>query len=121
MAPRRPREEEEEDPGAAGDEEREDDEEDDDDDDDEEEDDDDDDDDDEGSDIVLDAEIDGETVNIDFEFYDPREEDFHGTRALLDQSPLALAGINTGELSALLVEQAAVGAHMPPASCRARA
>lgn len=61
--------------------------------------------------IDLDAHIDDELVQIDFEFHDPHPDDFHSTRALLQASDLLdCASVDISELAELLTDQAAVGA-----------
>jgi hypothetical protein len=58
-------------------------------------------------------------LQIDFEFYDPRPDDFHGTRALLSQSDLLdAAPVDVSELADMLTEQASVGpSRSAPPAC----
>mmetsp|Transcript_18406 Transcript_18406/g.61614 ORF Transcript_18406/g.61614 Transcript_18406/m.61614 type:complete len:405 (+) Transcript_18406:13-1227(+) len=62
-------------------------------------------------DILLGAAMSDEVLEIEFEFFDPQEDDFHSARALMQQSVLvSAAGMDASALADLIVGQVAVGA-----------
>mmetsp|Transcript_18407 Transcript_18407/g.61623 ORF Transcript_18407/g.61623 Transcript_18407/m.61623 type:complete len:374 (+) Transcript_18407:13-1134(+) len=61
-------------------------------------------------DILLGAAMSDEVLEIEFEFFDPQEDDFHSARALMQQSVLvSAAGMDASALADLIVGQVAVG------------